>query len=455
MNRNRWEAGQSLLLTDLYQLTMLHGYWVEGMSGQATFELFVRRLGPRRSFLVAAGLEQALAFLEAARFTEGELEWLRDGGRFPTEFIDHLADWRFTGEVRALPEGSVFFPDEPLLQVTAPIAEAQLVESRLLNILHLHTLFASKAVRCRLAAGTQLLVDFGMRRAHGAEAALAAARSSYLVGFHGSSTVLAGERFDIPLYGTMAHSYVQTHDGEAAAFEGFARARREGVVLLIDTYDTERGAEKVVQLAPRLAEQGIAIAAVRLDSGDLAEHARRVRAILDTGGLTGVRIFASGDLDEYAIARLLGERVPVDGFGIGTRMDTSADAPYLDCAYKLTEYAGRGRRKHSEGKSTWPGRKQVYRRYDGQGRMTGDVLTLADEAEEGEPLLVPVMSAGRRCAPGDSLQEARRRLDRQITQLPGPLKGLGAAPAYPVEVAPALRRMADEVDRDLTNRARR
>jgi nicotinate phosphoribosyltransferase len=352
-----------------------------------------------------------------------------------------------------MPEGTPFFADEPILRVTAPIGEAQLLESRLINILHLHTLLASKAVRCRLAAPGRLLVDFGMRRAHGAEAAMAAARSSYLAGFAGTATVLAGMRYGIPTYGTMAHSYIETHDHEAAAFAGFAQAQPGNVVLLIDTYDTERGAERVVELAPRLAREGIAVRAVRLDSGDLAAHARRVRAILDRGGLGAVKVFASGSLDEHALARFASEQAPIDGFGIGTRMDTSADSPYLDCAYKLTEYAGRGRRKCSEHKATWPGRKQVHRRFDGDGLMAGDTVTLADEPAEGTPLLQPVMSGGRRLEAKGGLEQARQRLEAELERLPPALRSLEPAPRYPVAIAPALRRLAEAVDHGMATAA--
>ncbi|HEX5512815.1 MAG TPA: nicotinate phosphoribosyltransferase, partial [Gammaproteobacteria bacterium] len=363
------DAADSLLLTDLYQLTMLHAYHEEGLEETASFDFFVRRLPPQRNFLLAAGLETALAFIEQAHFRPEELAWLASLGRFPTDFLDALAQWRFSGDVYAVPEGTVMFPQEPLLRVTAPVAEAQLLESRLINLLHLQTLIASKAARCVLAAPDSLLVDFGMRRAHGAEAALLAARAAYLAGFAGTATVLAGQRFGIPLYGTMAHSYIQAHPDETTAFAAFAAAQPNNLVFLIDTYDTEAGAAAVVALATQLRVQGVRTTAVRLDSGDLAVHARRVRAILDAGGLPEVGIFCSGNLDEYEIAGLLAGGAPITGFGVGTQLDVSADAPSLDCAYKLTEYAGHPRRKRSEGKQTWPGRKQVWRRYNDSGQF--------------------------------------------------------------------------------------
>jgi len=439
--------GSSALLTDLYQLTMLQGYFRQGMEQTAVFEFFVRKLPAGRNFLVAAGLEQALEFLENLRFTDEELQWLADNGKFDGDFVDYLDGLRFAGDVHAMPEGTVFFPDEPILRVTAPLPQAQLVETRLINLLHFQTLIASKAVRCMLADPGKLLVDFGLRRTHGAEAGLLAARATYLAGFAGSSTVLAGSEFGIPIYGTMAHSFVQAHDSETEAFEHFARANPGSVVLLIDTYDTEAAAHKVVALTPKLQAQGITVKGVRIDSGDLADHAKKVRGILDDGGLTAVTIFASGNLDEYQLHDLRAAGAPIDGFGIGTRLDTSSDVPYLDCAYKLQEYAGIPRRKRSEGKATWPGRKQVYRRYGGDGHMAGDVLTLEPDVQEGGVLIRPVMRDGQRTAPAVSLAETRDYLATQLERLPEPLRGIEQGPGYTVQVAQALRDLADAVDR--------
>ncbi len=441
---------KSPLFTDLYQLTMLQAYFEQGMTETAVFEFFVRRLPPNRAFLVAAGLEQALTFLENLRFSEEELDWVRTSGRFSKEFPGELADLRFTGEVHAMPEGTVFFANEPILRVIAPLPEAQLVESRLINILNHQTLVATKAARCRLAAPGKLLVDFGMRRAHGAEAALFAARASFIGGFDGTSDVLASAFYGMPPYGTMAHSFVQAHDTEEAAFEHFGTAHPDNVTLLIDTYDTEAAAEKVVRLAPKLKARDITVRAVRLDSGDLAVHAKQVRAILDAGGLKDVRIFSSGSLDEYTLADLLGRAAPIDGFGVGTHLDTSADAPFLDCAYKLMEYAGRPRRKRSEGKATWPGRKQVYRHYDGQDLMTGDTLTIDGDIQTGEALLCPTMRAGRRLAPAEPLADTRSRCAAELKRLPAHLKRLANGPHYPVTIAPALQQMAQAVDRRTT-----
>ncbi|MFA6310686.1 MAG: nicotinate phosphoribosyltransferase, partial [Sterolibacterium sp.] len=393
------------LLTDLYQPTMLQAYFDQGMEDTAVFEFFVRKLPKARNFLVAGGLEQALDYLENLRFSAEELDWLAGCGRFHRRFVDSLAGLRFTGEVQAMAEGTVFFPDEPILRVVAPLREAQLVETRLINLLQFQTMVASKASRVRLAARDRLLVDFGMRRAHGDEAALLSARASYLAGFDGSSNMLAGMRWGVPLFGTMAHSFVQVHGNELAAFEDFARSHPRAATLLIDTYDTESAAQALLPLARRLAADGVDIQAVRLDSGDLGEHARRVRAILDAGGANGIKIFASGNLDEYAVRTLLEAGAPIDGFGVGTRMNTSADHPYFDCAYKLQEYAGVARRKRSEGKATWPGRKQVFRRVDDDGRIAGDTLTLEGDTQEGTPLLGTVLSKGRRLTPSPALAE--------------------------------------------------
>ncbi len=434
------------LLTDLYQLTMLQAYFDQGMNDTAVFEFFVRELPAGRSFLVAAGLQQALDYLESLRFSDEELAWLERCGRFSPGFVASLAELRFTGEVAAMPEGTVFFANEPILRVIAPLREAQLVETRLINLLQFQTLVASKAARVRLAAADRLLVDFGLRRAHGAEAALLSARASYLAGFDGSSNVLAAMRWDIPMYGTMAHSFIQAHTDETAAFEHFARSHPRANTLLLDTYDTEAAARTVVPLARKLSADGITIQAVRLDSGDLAEHARRVRAILDAGGLSGVSIFVSGSLDESSVEQLLAAGAPIDGFGVGTRMNTSADRPYLDCVYKLQEYAGAARRKRSEGKATWPGRKQVFRQLDADGRMAGDTLTLEDDAPPGSPLLVPVMRAGRRLAPSPPLQAVRGHASAELARLPDTLRPLSTAAAYPVTVAPALQALTRAVD---------
>src|SRR5690625_154986 len=299
-------------------MTMLQAYRHAGPAGEACFELFFRRLPPERHVLVVAGLEPVLEFVLGARFQDDELAWLAQQGGFSPEALAHFAEWRFTGAIDAMPEGTLAFPNEPVLRIVAPLPEAQLLESRLINLVHLSTLIASKAIRCTLAADGRQLVDFGMRRAHGAEAAALAARAAYIAGMDGTATVWAGRRYGIPLFGTMAHSYIQAHDSETEAFETFAAAHRGPLVLLIDTYDTEAAAREVV----RLAQRGMPVDAVRIDSGDLAQHARAVRAILDQGGCSEIRIVASGNLDETRIAALLRAGAPIDGFGVGTKLDT-------------------------------------------------------------------------------------------------------------------------------------
>jgi nicotinate phosphoribosyltransferase len=441
----------SLLLTDFYALSMLEVYAAYGMNGTAVFELFVRKLPEERGFLMAAGLEQVVTFLETLRFEPDEIEWLRSLNQFRADFLDGLAGLRFVGDVDAMPEGTIFFADEPILRVTAPLPVAQLVEARLINLVQFQTLVASKAARVVLAAPGKRLIDFGFRRAHGAEAGFLAARASYLAGFHGTATVDAGHAFGIPIMGTMAHSFIEAHDDEETAFERFASVRPQSLTLLIDTYDTERGAALVAKLAPRLAAKGVAVQSVRIDSGDLVAHAKRVRDILDAAGQRQIAIFASGGLDERSIQKLCRE-APIDGFGVGTSLTTSSDAPTLDCAYKLQEYAGRPRRKKSEGKATWPGRKQVYRRYAADGTIAGDCIALVSESGEGEPLLTPVIRAGRRVAEYPSLDHARRHAATSLKQLPASLRELRMA-SVAVEVSAAVRQMAAELDAEIIRNA--
>jgi nicotinate phosphoribosyltransferase len=442
------------LLTDLYQLNMFQAYLEHGYTKTAVFEFFVRKFPTRRGFLMVAGLEQALAYLESLRFSTEELDWLTETGRFSKDLVEYLAGLRFTGDVYAMREGSVFFPDEPILRVTAPLPAAQLAETRLINILHFQSLIASKAARMVLAAPGKLLVDFGLRRAHGSEAGLMAARASYVAGFAGTATMLAERLYGIPTFGTMAHSFIQAYDDESQAFEDFARSRPRNLTILVDTYDTEAAAKKVVALAPRLKSKGITIRNVRLDSGDLIVLSKNVRRILDEGGLKDVGIFASGGLDEDSISAMLQAGAPIDGFGVGTSLTTSSDVPALDCAYKLQEYAGLPRRKHSAGKATWPGRKQVWRRYGPDGRMCGDVISTESDRQDGEPLLQLVMHGGRRVAPGPTLPEIRARASRDLERLPEPLRCLEPDASYPVEVADALVKLAEEVDRRLADRER-
>jgi len=436
----------TVLLTDLYQLTMVQAYLEQGMEDEAVFELFVRKLPIHRNFLLATGLEQAVEFLSGLHVTTEELAWLESTGRFNSTLLRYLEGLRFTGEVHAMPEGTIFFPHEPILRIVAPLPQAQLVETRIMNLLNFQTMIASKAARSVLVAGGKPLIDFGLRRAHGAEAGLLAARASYLAGFAGTSTALAGMEYDIPIYGTMAHSFVQAHKDETIAFEHFAQAQPKNAVLLIDTYDTEAAAHKVVALAPSLRQQGITVKGVRLDSGDLADHARNVRRILDEGGLLQAQILASGNLDEYQLQRLIASGAPIDSFAVGTAMTTSADAPSLDCAYKLQEYAGRPCRKRSEGKATWPGRKQVYRQYRRDGRCDYDLVTTVQAPGTGDPLLHPVMTGGRRLAPPQELTKLRQRAATQLALLPDSLRRLACDHPYDVRISQPLQDLAHTVD---------
>ena len=444
MTDARIPAAQSVLLTDLYQLTMVTAYQELGMDRESVFEFFVRKMPGPRGFLVAAGLQQVVEYLEGLHFASDEIKWLESTGRFSAAALGRLARLRFTGDVDAMPEGTAFFANEPVLRVTAPLPQAQLVESRIVNLLNFQTLVASKAARCRIAAGPRRLVDFGMRRAHGAEAALHAARACYLAGFAATATVAAGRAFGIPLSGTMAHSFVQAHPDEAMAFRHFARIHPRGLTLLIDTYDTLRAAHLVVELH----REGLRIDAVRLDSGDLAALARDVRATLDTGGCRDIKIVASGNIDEFEIARLLAAGAPIDVFGVGTQLDVSADAPSLDCVYKLQEYDGQPRRKRSAGKATWPGRKQVLREFDEDGRIRSDLIVPAGLHGAGRPLLAPVMRAGCRVGALPGLERSRERARRELASLPDVCVRIADPEPLAAQISPQLRELAERVDRD-------
>jgi len=443
------------LATDLYQFTMLDAYLAEGLEAPATFELFVRRLPPARAVLVAAGLEVALQWLQGLRFDEQEIDWLARHAGLHARTLRWLADFRFTGDVDAMPEGTPFFAEEPILRLTAPLPQAQLVESRLLNLLHLSTLVASKAARVVAAADGRTLVDFGMRRAHGAEAAVLGARAAWIAGFDGTATVEAGRRFGVPLYGTMAHSYVQAHDEEAAAFEAFVRARPVRPTLLVDTYDTPRGVERAAALARRLGGAGLRLAAVRLDSGNLLALSQAARRTLDEAGLGEVTVLASGDLDEHRVAALVAAGAPVDAFGVGTALTTSSDAPALDMVYKLQAYAGVPRCKRSPGKATWPGVRQVWRECSVDGMLRRDLVARADEpapdtvsapagsATRWQALLQPCMRQGQLVRPHPEPALLRRQHAQAMRQLPPGLRALSPVQTpYPVDVSVALRSLA-------------
>jgi nicotinate phosphoribosyltransferase len=426
------------LLTDLYELNMAASYLRRGMDQEATFSLFVRRLPPSRGFLVAAGLEPCLSFLESFGFEEDDLRSLATEPGYDEETIERFRTLRFSGEVWAVPEGRVVFADEPLLEVTAPIAVAQLVETFLLNQITFQTTIASKAARCRIAARDKDLVDFAFRRTHGIDAAMAVARTTAMVGFAATSNVEAARRYGLRAAGTMAHSYVESFPTEVDAFRAFAQDFPSRTTFLVDTYDTANGVRNAIEV---IRELGLTEPlGVRLDSGDLDALSREARAILDQAGLAHVRIFASGGLDETDVDRLVSGEAPIDAFGVGTRVGVSADAPSLDSVYKLVEYDGRPVLKLSSDKATEPGRKQVFR---GAG---GDVIALRDEpAPPGtEPLLVPVMLSGRRTGPPRNLETARHLFETDLARLPEPVKRIEGPEQPEATVSDALKRLTEE-----------
>jgi nicotinate phosphoribosyltransferase len=440
------------LLTDLYELTMIASYVAHGMTAPATFDLYVRALPPQRNFLIACGLEQALRYLEHLRFDTEAIADVERLGIFDDRFLDYLARFRFSGELWAMEEGEAAFAGEPLLRVTAPLPEGQLVESFLLNCITFQTMIASKAARITLACRGRRFADFSLRRDHGPTAALLVARAAYVGGASSTSNVLAATRFRIPPSGTMGHSYVMAFPREIDAFRQFAHDFPDRAILLIDTYETATGARRAAEVAREVAARGHRLAGVRIDSGDLAAEARQAREILDAEGAADVPIFLSGDLDEWKIDELVRGNVPADAFGVGTQLGTSADAPSLGGVYKLAVDAGEPRMKLSHGKLTLPGRKQVYRFEDG-GRITSDVIGLEDEAVNGaRPVLVPVMKDGRRIRhPADPLGESRERCARTLLSLPPALKELSPAPAYPVEWSARLRELVEQTRSELVS----
>jgi nicotinate phosphoribosyltransferase len=426
----------------LYELTMLRSYFEEGMEGRATFSLFVRQLPESRNFLLACGLDDVLHYLERFSFTPALLEQLDELALFPGDLLDRLSRLRFTGDVRALPEGTPCFAGEPLLEVSAPLPEAQIVETFLLNAVHLQTLIASKAVRVVHAAAGRQVVDFGLRRTQGADAGLKGARAMYVAGIEATSNVLAGRAYGIPVAGTMGHSFIQAHGDELDAFRAFVRVYPR-TILLVDTFDTFQGIEKVIRLAHELGDR-FQVRGIRLDSGDLLELSKAARARLDKAGLSQVEIFVSGGLDEQEIERLLSRGAPIQGFGVGTAMAVSSDAPSLDVVYKLVSYQGEGRLKLSPGKELLPCAKQIFR-LEENGVAARDVVARFDETLPGRPLLAPVMRAGRRLSAPESLDRIRAREREEIGRLPAALRRLSRAePAYLVQPSEAL---LDERDR--------
>ncbi len=460
------------LLTDLYELTMAQSYHEHGMVAPATFSLSIRQFPSDRSYFVAAGLEDVLTYLEGLSFPEGSVDYLHSMGLFSPDFLEYLSELRFSGDVWAIPEGRLFFADEPILEVTAPIIQAQIVETYLINQVNLQTIIASKAARCLWAARGRSLSDFSLRRAHGTDAAMKVARASYIAGFESTSNVLAGKVYSIPTSGTMAHSYVSSFRQELEAFRAFAASFPDRCILLIDTYDTLAGAKKAAMVAKEMEASGHRLQGVRLDSGDFDGLSRQVRGVLDAAGLEYVSIVASGGLDEFDLDYLTGLSAPINSFGVGTKMGVSADAPWSDMAYKLVTYDDRPVLKLSTGKRSLPGAKQVYRISDDTGVFYRDVITRRDEHLEngvpvpssvkasgqksgslgrGEALLEQVMDGGGTRRPPPSLAEIRDRFTEDFHRLDDRFKVLRDPPAYEVTVSPSLEELYARLERELTD----
>ena len=437
------------LFVDLYELTMPQAYLEENMVEDAVFTLFVRRLPKGRNYLLACGLDTVLDYLESLRFSEEALTYLATLKTFSDRFLSWLSDYRFAGDVCALPEGTPLFANEPILEIVAPLPQAQLVETFVMNQIHLQTLLASKAQRVVAAAAGRPVVDFGARRMHGVDAALKGARAFFIGGVTATSNMLAGQRYDLPVAGTMAHSYIQAHDDEADALRAFTLSYPDAT-LLVDTYDTAAGVHKVIALARELGRD-FRVAAVRLDSGDLSALSRQTRRSLDEAGLQRIGIFASGGLDEYTVAALVASGAPIDGFGVGTSMGVSDDAPTLDIAYKLCEYAGRGRLKLSESKPVLPGRKQVFRVAEG-GQDVRDVIARSSEDLPGRPLLVKMMEGGKRLpSAGVELKAIREYAREQTSRLPAAVRELAEPEApYRVDVSASLSDLQTKVAAQVT-----
>ena len=434
------------LFTDLYELTMLQAYFEEQMHDRAVFSLFVRRLPERRNYLLACGLDEVLTYLETLRFDDEAIAYLATLPQFSRRFLDHLKSFRFSGDVYAVPEGTPIFPHEPMLEIVAPVGEGQFVETFIINQMQLQTMLASKAARVVDAAQGRRVVDFGLRRIHGIDAGMKAARAFHIAGVHATSNVAAGKLYGLEVAGTMAHSYVQAHDDEYEAFREFVRVYPD-TVLLVDTYDTLAAVHKIVALARELGP-AFRVSGIRLDSGDLVALAFECRRVLDAAGLQGVSIFASGSLNEDKLAHLLAAGAPIDGFGVGTEMGVSSDAPSLEIIYKLVEYAGKGRLKLSPGKEVWPGQKQLFR-VMAHGVASYDVLACDDETLEGRPLLRQVMKAGRRTAAGEmTVDDARQHARMELAQLPRELRSLvPASPPYRVMISELLAEARNALER--------
>lgn len=430
----------SPLFTDLYELTMLYAYLENGKKEWASFELFVRELPKNRNYLVFSGLNDVVELIENLRFSKDDIDYLYSLNLFPDWFLDFLKEFQFTGNVYSMREGEVFFQNEPVLRVEAPIYEAQLLETAVMNQIHISSLIATKAARIFSVSRGRGLSDFSLRRTHGFDAGMKVARNSYLAGFNSTSNVLAGKVYGIPVVGTVAHSFIMSFESEEEAFRAFLKAFPQKAVLLIDTYDTVEGAKKAVKVSK---EMGVKLRGVRLDSGNVVELSKEVRRILDGAGFTETKIIVSGGLDEYRIDEILKEGAPVDAFGVGTKFGTSADSPYIDFVYKLVEYDGKPVMKLSPGKRMYPGRKQVFR---GKGE---DTVSLFDEKLGGEPLLEKVIENGKLVKKLPKLNESREFFLRRFSELPNEIKDIHRKVEYPVHVSEKLKKLYESLEREL------
>ena len=444
-------AAEKGIFTDLYELTMAQSYYFEGMGSDAVFSLFIRDYPPNRGYFVNAGLEDVLHYLENLTFSQNDLEYLHSTGLFRADFLHHLSSLRFTGDVFAMPEGRIFFKEEPVLEITAPIIQAQLVETFIINRCNFQVAAATKISRSIAAAQGRQVVDFSLRRTQGLDAGMAVARSGWIAGMDATSNVMAGKKYGIPVSGTMAHSYVTAFRNELEAFRAYADLYKNETVLLIDTYDTVKGAEKAVVVAKEMEAKGGRLKAVRLDSGDMVQLSRQVRQLLDVKGLDYVKIFASGGFDEYAIADCLDRGAPIGGFGVGTRPGVSADAPYTDMAYKMVRYNDRSTLKLSSGKRSLAAPKQVFRN-TADGKMQGDVIGLREERLTGTPLLHKAMTAGKRTKGPEPLHTARNRFRSDLDTLPGPHRKLNTPEEYQVKISDALERLQQEAVQTVSRR---
>ncbi len=442
------------LFTDLYELTMAQAYWQSGVTGEACFSLFVRRLPTNRGYLIFAGLDDMLDALSELRFGEGDIASLRSMGLFDDGFLEYLADLRFTGSVRVMPEATVFFANEPVLEVTAPVIEAQVVETLLLNLFNTHTMLATKAARVVEAAGGRTVVDFAARRTQGIDAAVKLARAAYIAGFAGTSNVLAARRYGIPAVGTMAHSFITSFDSELEAFDAYAASFPDNSTFLVDTYDTTVGIRNAICIAKDMRKKGHELNAIRLDSGDLLSLSLEARSMLDAAGMRNVQVLASGGLDEFQIEDLIRAGAAIDGFGVGTNVGTSADYPWLDCVYKMVEYDGKPTMKLSEDKETLVGAKQVFRGVNADGMHAGDMIGCADEPKPDgtAALLSDVMKDGERLREAPSLSELREQCSRELERLPAHYRRIRSPDEYSVVVSERLHARQELAKRRILQR---